>query len=81
MALDLADKNILVNAISPGFLDTELTREILSKTDIQDIIEMIPQKRLALPAEIAKTVAFLASEHNSYITGQNIVIDGGFTSA
>tara|TARA_B100000686_G_C16795864_1_gene982276 strand:+ start:2396 stop:3139 length:744 start_codon:yes stop_codon:yes gene_type:complete len=81
VALDLADKNILVNAISPGFLDTELTREILSKTDIQDIIEMIPQKRLALPAEIAKTVAFLASEHNSYITGQNIVIDGGFTSA
>ena len=81
VGLDLAKDNILVNTISPGFVDTELTKRILTMEEIEDIISTIPLNRLALPDEIAKTVLFLASDQNTYITGQNIIIDGGFTSA
>ena len=80
-ALDLASHNILVNAVSPGFVDTELTRQILGDKEIEKLLDTIPQKRLAVAKEIAKTVIFLASDHNTYITGQNIIVDGGFTSA
>ncbi len=80
MALELAPYNILVNALSPGFVDTELTRKILSSDEIEVLRQHIPQKRLASCDEITKTVLFLASDHNTYITGQNIIIDGGFTS-
>ena len=80
-ALDLASHNILVNAVSPGFVDTELTRQILGEKEIGKLLDTIPQKRLAVAKEIAKTVIFLASDHNTYITGQNIIVDGGFTSA
>ena len=81
VALDLVKDNILVNAVSPGFVDTELTRNILGQKGIEKLIKQIPQKRLAKSDEIAKIVLFLASDHNTYITGQNIVIDGGFTIA
>tara|TARA_Y100000590_G_scaffold180640_1_gene205875 strand:+ start:22923 stop:23666 length:744 start_codon:yes stop_codon:yes gene_type:complete len=81
VALDLAPHNILVNAVSPGFVDTELTRKILGNKEIEELIDTIPQKRLADAGEIAKTVVFLTSHHNTYITGQNIIVDGGFTSA
>ena len=81
VALDLAPHNILVNAVSPGFVDTELTRKILRNKEIEELIDTIPQKRLADAGEIAKTVVFLTSHHNTYITGQNIIVDGGFTSA
>lgn len=81
VALDLAPYNILVNAVSPGFVDTELTMRILGNEGIEKLVEAIPQKRLAGAEEISKTVLFLSSDHNTYITGQNIVIDGGFTSA
>ena len=80
-ALDLASHNILVNAVSPGFVDTDLTRQILGEKEIEKLLNTIPQKRLAVAKEIAKTVIFLASDHNTYITGQNIIVDGGFTSA
>ena len=80
-ALDLASHNILVNAVSPGFVDTELTRQILGEKEIEKLLDTIPQKRLAVAKEIAKTVIFLASDHNTYITGQNIIVDGGFTIA
>ena len=81
VALDLAPHNILVNAVSPGFVDTELTRRILGNEGIEELVEKIPQQRLANREEIAKIVLFLASDHNTYITGQNIIVDGGFTSA
>ena len=71
----------MVNAVSPGFVDTELTRHILSEKEIGKLVDTIPLKRLADVAEIAKTVFFLTSHHNTYITGQNIIVDGGFTSA
>ena len=81
VSLDLAPHNILVNAVSPGFVNTELTRKILGDKGIKEITSSIPQQRLAEVEEIAKTVVFLASDHNTYITGQNIIVDGGFTSA
>ncbi len=80
IALDLADKNVLVNSVSPGFVDTELTKSILKKNELDELVKSIPQKRLANSNEIAKVVLFLASEHNTYITAQNIIVDGGFTS-
>jgi len=81
IALDLAPDNILVNVVSPGFVDTELTKRVLGEEGIDELVGKIPQLRLANCKEIAKTVLFLASEHNTYITGQNIIVDGGFTSA
>ena len=81
VALDLAPYNILVNAVSPGFVDTQLTRSILGEKGIKEITGTIPQQRLATVEEIAKTVVYLTSDHNTYISGQNIIVDGGFTSA
>ncbi len=79
MAVELAPFNILVNAIAPGYVNTELTRQNNSPAEIQAISETIPLKRMAEPEEIAELAAFLASEKNSYITGQIITIDGGYT--
>lgn len=81
VALDLAPFNVQVNAVSPGFVDTDLTRKILGIKKMKQLCESIPQRRLAQPDEIAKLVLFLSSDQNTYITGQNIIVDGGFTSA
>jgi len=81
VALDMAPFNVHVNAVSPGFVDTELTREILGPKSIKKLGKTIPQGRIAKPDEIANVVLFLCSDLNTYITGQNIVVDGGFTSA
>ena len=81
VALDLAPFNVLVNSVSPGFVDTDLTRRILGPENIKKLVETIPQKRLGKTDEIAKVVLFICSDLNTYITGQNIVVDGGFTSA
>jgi 3-oxoacyl-[acyl-carrier protein] reductase len=81
VALDLAPFNVQVNAVSPGFVDTDLTRRILGPENMKHVVETIPQGRLAKPDEIAKVIVFLCSDQNTYITGQNIIVDGGFTSA
>ena len=78
-ALDLAKNNILVNSISPGFIKTKLTEKILKKNGIKKISKIIPIKRLGKVNEISYLTIFLASRYNTYITGQNIIIDGGFT--
>jgi 3-oxoacyl-[acyl-carrier protein] reductase len=80
IAAEYGNKNILANSVSPGFTQTELTKKTNTQKEIEEIAEKIPLKRLASPHEIAKTVEFLASENNTYITGQNIIVDGGFTS-
>jgi|TARA_B100001971_G_C18057424_1_gene466078 3-oxoacyl-[acyl-carrier protein] reductase len=79
LAVEHASSNILVNAVSPGFTRTELTEESLSTDEIKTLSEQIPVGRFAEPNEIAQTVLFLCSDLNTYITGQNIVVDGGFT--
>lgn len=79
MAIDLAEHNILVNCVSPGFVDTELTRKVLGKEQMKIMSEKIPMKRLANTKDITSIILFLCSEFNTYITGQNITVDGGFT--
>jgi len=78
-AAEWAPQNILINSISPGFVSTELTEKSLSKEQQDKIKEQIPIQRFAQPKEIAEAVSFLCSQKNTYLTGQNIVIDGGFT--
>ena len=79
LAVEYASSNILINSVSPGFTMTELTEKSLSSDDITNLSKQIPVGRFAEPNEIAKVVLFLCSDMNTYITGQNILIDGGFT--
>ena len=79
IAVEYAQSNILVNAVSPGFTLTELTKQSLTKNEMKELSGQIPMERFAEPNEIAKTVLFLCSDLNTYITGQNITADGGFT--
>jgi 3-oxoacyl-[acyl-carrier protein] reductase len=80
LAVEWAQHNIMVNAVSPGFTLTELTKATNSLEQIHAIEKIIPAKRMADSFEIARVVAFLCSDMNSYLTGQNITIDGGYTN-
>ena len=79
LAIELAPFNVLVNAVAPGYVNTELTKQNNTEEDLAAIRQTIPMRRLAEPDEIAEVVAFLCSEKNSYITGQVVLADGGFT--
>ena len=79
-SIDLAPFNVLVNSVSPGFVNTELTDLILSAEDKRELMRMIPMRKFAETEDISKVILFLASRLNTYITGQNIIIDGGFTN-
>lgn len=75
-AKELASRNILVNAIAPGFIESEMTDEL--PEDIkQGMLMQIPLAKLGQPEDIAKVVAFLASDDANYMTGQTLHIDGG----
>lgn len=78
-AIEFGRQGILINAVCPGYIETEMTRINNTPEDLAAVCETIPLGRLAEPEEIAKVVVFLGSEQNSYITGQTIVADGGFT--
>ncbi len=80
LAAELGASNILVNAVSPGFVETEMTASTLSQDERRALASQVPMNRFAQPEEIAKVVLFLASDQNTYLTGQNIVVDGGFVS-
>ncbi len=73
---ELASRNVLVNAVAPGFIDTELTRNITGGAR-EALLRAIPLGRLGEGADVAAAVVFLASEFASYITGQVLVVDGG----
>lgn len=77
---ELARHNILVNTVSPGFVLTELTKIILSEQEMAELVAQVPARRFATPEEISKAVLFLASSFNTYITGQNIIVDGGYVN-
>ena len=76
LAKEVASRNILVNAIAPGFIDTDMTN-VLSDVVKEGINAQIPLKRMGTPQDVANVVKFLASKDSSYITGQVINIDGG----
>lgn len=78
LALELAPKGIVVNSISPGFIETSLTFKNNSIKTVEEIISNIPLRRLGQPSEIAWYVKLLCSSQNTYLTGQNIIIDGGY---
>ncbi len=78
LALELATKNIPINSIAPGYVNTELTKQNNTPEEIANIESIIPLRRLAEPEEIANLVYFLSSDMNTYITGQTIIIDGGY---
>ena len=76
LAQELAKMNITVNAVAPGFINTEMIKSI----DIEKYIKVIPAGRIGEPEEVANVVSFLASEKSSYITGEVINVNGGLYS-
>lgn len=80
LALEVASRNITVNCVAPGFIDTDMTRALTDEQK-QMIIKKIPASRLGAPSDIAKAVAFLASDGASYITGETLHINGGLYQA
>ncbi len=78
-ALELGPSGILVNSVCPGYVETQLTFQNNSPADIERILSSIPLRRMAKPSEIADLVEFLCSERNTYLTGQMITVDGGFS--
>ena len=79
LAAEHSADGIIANSIAPGFVDTELTRRVLGETGIQSLVATVPARRLGQVDEIACLVLWLASEENTYLAGQNISIDGGFS--
>ena len=79
LALELAQYNILVNSVSPGFIDTELTRNVLGEAGIKEMTSKVPLKKLGTVEDVAELVLFLSGDQNKFLTGQNLIIDGGFT--
>ncbi len=78
VSVELARYNILVNAVSPGFIDTEMTRTMLTKAEIKKLSSQVPMNKLGSSSDISNAVIFLCSELNTFITGHNLVVDGGF---
>jgi 3-oxoacyl-[acyl-carrier protein] reductase len=76
-AIELAPKNITVNAVAPGVIETEMSREVMRRAK-ETVMNHIPLKRLGTCDEVASLVVFLASDDAAYITGQIIRVDGGF---
>ncbi len=81
LALEVAADNVLVNCLAPGFVDTEMTRSVLGEAGIAEMVKQVPMRRLARPEEIGNYVAFMCGSSNTFMTGQTIVVDGGFTCA
>lgn len=79
LAAEVAPYGILANCVAPGFIETDLTKQILGEKNMADIVKQIPAGRLGQPKDIANFVLWLVSLENTYISGQNIAIDGGFT--
>ncbi|MCK5571574.1 MAG: 3-oxoacyl-ACP reductase FabG, partial [Bacteroidetes bacterium] len=78
VAKELAGRNINVNCVAPGFVETEMTA-VLTEDQRQQLLALVPLRRTSRPEEIAGIVAFLASQKAAYITGQVIAVDGGIT--
>ena len=78
LAKEMGAMDVRVNAVAPGYIDTKMNNS-LSPAEVKQIVDDIPMNRLGTPEEIAKIISFLASENSSYMTGQIITADGGWT--
>jgi 3-oxoacyl-[acyl-carrier protein] reductase len=78
LAVEYGPSGILANALCPGYIDSAMTRRNNSPEEIAAISAAIPARRLAQPEEIARVAYFLASDENTYLSGQAVVADGGF---
>lgn len=78
LSRELGEYNILVNSVCPGYVNTEMTIKNVPEKEAEKIKINIPLRRFAEPNEIAKLIKFLVSDDNTYITGETILIDGGF---
>lgn len=78
LAAEYAASGVLANCVAPGVTDTELTRAVLGDDGIARILTQVPAARLGRPEEIAELVLWLAGPQNTYMSAQNVVIDGGF---
>ena len=78
LAIELSSDKIRVNSVTPGFIDTKLTRKNLNEANISAITGSIPLKTLGHPSDIAHAVYFLTSDNSRYIYGQDIIVDGGY---
>jgi 3-oxoacyl-[acyl-carrier protein] reductase len=78
LAVELASRGVTVNAIAPGFIETDMSEAVRNKAG--DLIKkMIPMRRLGQPEDIAKAAVFLASDDAGYLTGQVLTVDGGLS--
>ena len=78
LAVELASRGVTVNAIAPGFIETDMSEAVRNKAG-EIIKKMIPMRRLGQPADIAKAAVFLASDDAAYLTGQVLTVDGGLS--
>lgn len=78
-AVEFGPSGVLVNALAPGYVDTELTRKNNTPEALRAIEASIPLRRMAQADELAEVAAFLVSGRNMYLTGQTVLVDGGFT--
>jgi 3-oxoacyl-[acyl-carrier protein] reductase len=79
IAIEIGSRGILCNSIAPGFIETKMTHLNNTLEIINDFKNKIPVGRLGLPEDIAKVAFFLTSSNNTYINGQNIIVDGGYS--
>lgn len=79
LSAEYSSRGIMANCVAPGFIDTSLTRKMLKPNEIIDLVARVPAARLGSVEEISNFVLWLSSTENTFITGQNIAIDGGFT--
>ncbi|MBA3432277.1 MAG: SDR family oxidoreductase [Actinobacteria bacterium] len=79
LAAEAASYGVLANCVAPGFIDTDLTRRVLGEAGMAEMASTVPARRLGRPEEVAELVAWLAGPRNTYMSGQNVVVDGGFT--
>jgi gluconate 5-dehydrogenase len=78
MAREWAPRGVMVNAIAPGYIETDLTKDHLAREGVREgLVSMVPAGRLGLPEEVADAAAFLSSDRARFITGQVIYVDGG----
>lgn len=79
ISAEVAADGVLANCVSPGFIDTELTHRVLGDAGIAELTAQVPARRLGKPEEVAALVSWLAGPDNTYVSGQNVLIDGGFS--